>query len=104
MHCASDSELDVAVLWIGCIDYFTIGMSTVKNNLIPINKIDGTSNFVGTDFPEEIFPLPRCQDLRAIHGKKLFTFPSSSYTASIPHDSLSYDLWVLNSALNALQG
>jgi hypothetical protein len=78
-------------------------MSAVKNNLIPINEIDGTSDFVGTDFPEEIFPLPKRQDLRAIHGKKLFTFPSS-YIASIPHDSLSNDSWALNSALNALQG
>jgi hypothetical protein len=54
MHYASDSELDVAVFWIGCINYFTIGMSAVKNNPLPINEIDGTGDFVRMQFPEEI--------------------------------------------------
>ena len=40
-------------------------MSAVKNNLLPFNKIDGTSD-IFTDFPEDVFPLSKCQDLRAI--------------------------------------
>jgi len=77
MHYASDSKLDVAVFWIGCIDYFTIGMSAVKNNLVPINEIDGTSDFVRTDFLEEISPLLKCQDLRALY-EYLIILPSQS--------------------------
>jgi hypothetical protein len=76
---------------------------TMATLLLPFNKIDGTSNFFGMDFPEEVFPLPKCQDLRAIYGKKLFT-SSPSHMASIPCASLSNVLWVLNPTLNALQG
>jgi hypothetical protein len=59
MHCASESELDIAVFWIRFVDHLTIGRSTVKNNLLPFNKVDGTSNFFRTDFPEEVFPLSK---------------------------------------------
>ena len=59
MHCAGESELDIAVFWIGFINHLTLGRFTAKNNLLPINEIDGTSNFFGTDFPEEVFPLSK---------------------------------------------
>lgn len=59
MHYASDSELDIAVLWIGFVDRPTVGRSTVKNNLLALNKVDGTSNFIRTNFPEEVFALSK---------------------------------------------
>lgn len=59
MQYASDSELDIAVLWIGFVDRLTVGRSTVKNNLLPFNKVDGTSNFIGTNFPVEVFALSK---------------------------------------------
>ena len=59
IHCASKSELDIAVFWIGFVDHLAIRRSTAKNNLLPFNKIDGTSNFFGMDFSEEVFPLSK---------------------------------------------
>ena len=59
MQCASKSELDIVVIWIGFGDRLAFESSTVKNNLLPFNKIDVRSNFFGADFPEEVFPLSK---------------------------------------------
>jgi len=57
MQCASDSELDVAVIRIGFVDNLAIGGSTVKNNFLSFAEFDGRRDFFGADFAKEVFAL-----------------------------------------------
>ena len=61
MYCASDSELNVAVIWIGFVDYMAISGSTTKDDLIPIRECDKMWNFVRADLTEQVFPLIKRQ-------------------------------------------
>ena len=57
IHCASEGELGITVSWIGFIDHVTIGMSAVKDDLLPFSEIDGTSDLFRTDFREDVASL-----------------------------------------------
>jgi len=43
------------------IDCLAVRVSAVKNDLLSITEIDGTSDLLGTDFTEEISPLSKNQ-------------------------------------------
>jgi hypothetical protein len=61
MHCASNSELNVAILWAGFVDYPPFGVPTLEENLLPLAEFNGRVYFFGADFAKYVVPLLKDQ-------------------------------------------